>query len=156
MSELGDGGTPAVSASGTTVGMADMIAGIAIDPRTRTVRAVLLPAVPRACGCCAEADHRAIGALVGSRWQKAWGILDCTECHGGEVLVVGAHPRGIRWRWGTAEMRGSGLVLRMIGTPGDWALVDSDVSVAQVMEWVSWAPRRSRTQGEKNDAQQAA
>jgi hypothetical protein len=99
-----------------------------------------------------ETCHRAIGALVGSSWQKAWAVLDCTPCHGGSVLIVSARSRGLRWRWGTAEMRGPALVLRMAGVPGDWALTDAEADVATVMECVTWTPRRSQTHREKNDA----
>jgi hypothetical protein len=119
--------------------------GVVIDPERRLVHAVPVPAALKPCGCCWEASPHAVGEMIGSRWLQAFGILDCQPHRGGETLIVSASRRGRRWRWGSTELWGTGLILRLAGAPGAWMLDEATVSVPQVLECVSWgSARRTR------------
>jgi hypothetical protein len=104
-----------------------------VDPWQRACRPVQVPTMPKPCGCCLDADGRALSSILGRAQQLH-------VAPNGEHLLVGVGITAPTWTWDSAiGVRGFGVILG--GTPR--AFADSLALPTDIETYVTW-PRRRR------------
>ena len=110
-------------------------AGCWIDPWPRSCRPVSIPTIPRQCGCCVDADGRALSSILG-RSQQLYAAPN------GEHLLVGVGITAPAWTWDLAiQCKGFGLIVG--GNPREFS--DSLALPLDIEVHVTWPRRRRAT-----------
>jgi hypothetical protein len=121
----------------TVITSADLLRAWLIDPWARSVRPCDISTIPRGCGCCADADGRALSSILGRRQQ-------CHPAFEGEHLLTGIDVNGPRWSWGAdLAVKGFGLV---VGGHFSRGFADTRLALRTIEHFVTFPPRRRRAQ----------